>query len=149
MKAKHSMGAIVTACMWEKNPNPTPATLPNAKCGNLAVPPETGYIAPSSAWHRARMMITTPAMSQAMTAAPPTACAANSAPNSQPEPIIDVSDAQVAPTSPSSRLRPTSVGRVTTTPDVSVAMSDPFPVVPRGAGPVGPAAAMRDLFPGR
>ena len=53
-----------------------PATLPNAKCGNLAVPPETGYIAPSSAWHRASTMTTTAAMAQARTAAPPTACAA-------------------------------------------------------------------------
>ena len=107
-----------------------PATLPNAKCGNLAVPPETGYIAPSSAWQSARMMTMTPAMAQARTAAPPTACAANSAPNSHPEPMIEVSDAQVAPISPSSRLRPTSVGWVTVTPgpapDVSVAMIDPF-----------------------
>ena len=107
-----------------------PATLPNAKCGNLAVPPETGYIAPSSAWQSARMITMTPAMAQARTEAPPTACAANSAPNSQPEPMIEVSDAQVAPISPSSRLRPTSVGRVTVTPgpapDVSVAMIDPF-----------------------
>ncbi len=44
MNAKHSIGAIVTACTYEKKPNPMPATLPNAKCGNLAVPPETGYI---------------------------------------------------------------------------------------------------------
>ena len=93
-----------------------PATLPNAKCGNLAVPPETGYIAPSSAWHSARTMTMTPAMTQSRTAAPPTACAANSAPNSQPEPMIDVSDAQVAPISPSSRLRPTSAGVVTRDP---------------------------------
>ena len=57
----------------------------------------------------------TPAMTQARTEAPPTACEAYSAPNSQPEPMIDVSDAQVAPISPSSRLRPTSVGWVTVT----------------------------------
>src|SRR5436190_24061510 len=98
--------------MYAKKPNPLPATLPNAKCGNLAVPPETGYIAPSSAWQRASTMTTTPAMAQAKTAAPPTACAAKSEPNSQPEPMIEVSDAQVAPTNPISRLRPTSVGRV-------------------------------------
>ena len=49
-----------------------------------------------------------------------------SAPNSQPEPMIDVSDAQVAPISPSSRLRPTSVGVVTATPAVSAAMCHPF-----------------------
>src|SRR6266516_1152751 len=126
MNAKHSTGAIVTACRYEMKPNPMPAMLPNAKCGNLAVPPETGYIAPSSAWQRARRMITTPAMAQAKTAAPPTACAAKSAPNSQPEPMIDVSDAQVAPISPSSRLKPTSVGAATATPEASVAMCDPF-----------------------
>ena len=68
----------------------------------------------------------TPTMTQARTEAPPTACAAYSAPNSQPEPMIDVSDAQVAPISPSSRLKPTSVGVVTATPAVSVAMCDPF-----------------------
>src|SRR5216683_3239154 len=133
MNAKHSIGAIVTACTYEKKPNPMPATLPNAKCGNLAVPPETGYIAPSSAWQSARMMTTTPAMAQARTAAPPTNCAANSAPNSQPEPMIDVSDAQVAPISPSSRFKPISVGVVTATPEVSVAMIDPFPIEPRRA----------------
>src|SRR5713101_3591866 len=126
MNAKHSIGAIVTACTYEKKPNPMPATLPNAKCGNLAVPPETGYIAPSSAWQRARTMTMIPAMIQASTAAPPTACAAKSAPNSQPEPMIDVSDAQVAPISPSSRLKPTSVGAATATPEVSVAMCHPF-----------------------
>ena len=42
----------------------------------------------------------TPTMTQARTEAPPTACEAYSAPNSQPEPMIDVSDAQVAPISP-------------------------------------------------
>src|SRR6516165_6760842 len=102
-----------------------PATLPQAKCGNLAVPPETGYIPPSSAWHRARTTITTPAMTQATTDAPPTAIAANSGVNSQPEPMMDVSDAQVAPISPSSRLRPTSAGLTSTV--VSVAMIDLFP----------------------
>ena len=76
--------------------------------------------------HRARRMTMTPAMTQARTAAPPTACAANSAPNSQPEPMIDVSDAQVAPISPSSRLKPTSVGVVTATPAVSAAMCHPL-----------------------
>ena len=135
MNAKHSIGAIVTACTYAKKPNPMPATLPNAKCGNLAVPPETGNIAPSSAWQSARMITTTPAMSQAMTAAPPTACAANNAPNSQPEPMIDVSDAQVAPISPSSRLKPTSVGAVTATPALSAAMCHPFSDRARWASP--------------
>src|SRR5215470_3894577 len=107
-------------------PNPMPATLPNAECGNLAVPPETGYIAPSSAWHRARTMMMAPAMTQARMDAPPTSVAAISGANSQPDPMMDVSDAQVAPISPSSRLRPTSAGVVTPTPEVSVAMCDPF-----------------------
>ena len=56
MTAKHSIGATVTACSQEKNPNEMPATLPKARCGNRAVPPATGYIPPSSAWISARMM---------------------------------------------------------------------------------------------
>ena len=46
------------------------------------------------------MMTTTPAMTQASRAAVPAACAASNAPNSQPEPMIEVSDAQVAPIKP-------------------------------------------------
>ena len=110
MTAKHSIGATVTACSQEKKPNEMPATLPNAKCGNRAVPPATGYIAPSSECTSARMMTMTPAITQPSRAAVPAACAAKSAPNSQPEPMIEVSDAQVAPIKPISRLRPTSVG---------------------------------------
>jgi len=41
-------------------------------------------------------------MIQATIDAPPTAIAANSGVNSQPDPMIEVSDAQVAPISPSS-----------------------------------------------
>ena len=66
----------MTACSQEKKPNEIPAMLPNAKCGNLAVPPETGYIPPSSAWTRARMMTAIPATIQQISAAEPTACAA-------------------------------------------------------------------------
>ena len=69
MTAKHSIGATVTACSQEKKPNEMPAMLPNAKCGNRAVPPETGYMPPSSAWTSARMMTMTPAMTQASRAA--------------------------------------------------------------------------------
>src|SRR6266487_4548634 len=126
-------------------PNPMPAMLPKAKCGNLAVPPETGYIAPSSAWARARTMIMTPAMTQARMDAPPTASAANSGVNSQPEPMIDVSEAQVAPISPNSRLRPTSVGVVVVTPAASVAMIDPF----SDRAPQGYPPAARDPRPSR
>src|SRR6266851_6551366 len=118
------MGATVTAWTQEKKPNEIPATLPNAKCGNLAVPPETGYIPPSSACTRARMMTATPPMTQPSKAAVPAACEAKSAPNSQPEPMIEVSDAQVAPINPISRLRPTSAGLVTVATD-SVAMVEP------------------------
>ena len=101
-----------------------PAPLPNAKCGNLAVPPDTGYIPPSSACTRARMMMMTPAISHPRTAIAPASAAAPSAPNSQPEPMIEVSDAQVAPISPISRLRPTSAGLVSVATD-SVAISEP------------------------
>src|SRR6266436_3052769 len=124
MNAKHSTGAMVTACTYEKKPNEIPATLPNAKCGNLAVPPETGYIPPSSAWQSARRMIMTAGMIQSTTAAPPISRAAVSGANSQPEPMIEVSDAQVAPIRPISRLRPTSAGLVTVVTD-SVAMLEP------------------------
>src|SRR6185437_10498127 len=124
MNAKHSIGAIVTACTYEKNPNPMPATLPNAKCGNLAVPPETGYIATSSAWERASTMTMTAATIQASQAPPPISSTAVSGANSQPEPMIDVSDAQVAPIRPNSRLRPTSAGLVISTVD-SAAMIEP------------------------
>ena len=72
--------------------------------------------------------MTTPAMTHPSRAAVPAACAANSAPNSQPEPMIEVSDAQVAPIRPISRLRPTSVGVASVAPAASVllAMLDPF-----------------------
>src|SRR5215467_60516 len=125
MNAKHSIGAIVTACIYAKKPNPMPATLPNAKCGNLAVPPETGYIAPSSAWERAKTMTMIAATIQASQAPPPISSTAVSGANSQPEPMIEVSDAQVAPTRPSSRLRPTSVGRISVSATDSLAMFEP------------------------
>ena len=63
----------------------------------------------------------------------PRPATANSAPNSQPEPMIEVSDAQVAPISPISRLRPTSVGAVVVVATDSVAMLRTFfPVRIRG-----------------
>src|ERR1700689_3135905 len=72
-------------------------------------------------------------MTQAMIAAGPAACAAYSAPKSQPEPMMELSDAQTAPMNPISRLRPTSVGDVTLAEPVSVAMIDSsfrFSIVP-------------------
>src|SRR5262249_27655871 len=121
-------------------PNPTPAPLPNAKCGKRAVPPETGYIAPSSAWARARTMTTTPAMTQSRTAAPPTRVAAPSGAKSQPEPMMDVSDAHAAPISPNSRFRPVWAGVVWTA-VLSVAMIDSsfrFSIVPEKGMPRAP-----------
>src|ERR1700690_4463204 len=123
MTGKHWIGATVTACSQEKNPNEIPATLPNARCGNLAVPPATGYIPPSSAWTRARTKTAAPAITQQIRAAAPTAWAAKNAPNSQPEPMIEVSDAQVAPINPISRFSPTSAGAVCGATDC-VAMSN-------------------------
>src|SRR5215469_13859794 len=96
---------------------------------------------PSSACTSARMMMMTPARIQARTAAPPIATAAKYDPNSQPEPMMEVSDAQVAPISPISRRRPTSVGAVREAPvdPDSVAMIDAlFSIVPRGACPPRP-----------
>jgi hypothetical protein len=65
------------------------------------------------------MMIATPPMTQPRIAAVPAAAAAYQAPNSQPEPMIVVSEEQTAPISPISRLRPTSAGLVTTAPAMS------------------------------
>src|SRR6185437_17127133 len=98
--AKHSIGATVIAWTQEKKPNEVPATLPNAKCGNLAVPPDTGYMPPSSAWTRARMMMQAPAITQASRAAVPVEYAPFHEPNSQPDPMIEVTDAQQAPMNP-------------------------------------------------
>src|ERR1700729_4034702 len=99
-----------------------PATLPYARCGNLAVPPETGYIPPSSACTRARKMTATPPMTQPSRAIGPAACEAYSAPNSQPDPMMEFSDAQAIFVSPISRLRPTSDGTVVGAATDSVAM---------------------------
>src|SRR5579875_570178 len=71
--AKHSTGATVTAWSHEKKPKAVPAVPPKAKWGNRAVPPDTGNMAPSSAWQRARMMMATPPMSQPISAAGPAA----------------------------------------------------------------------------
>ena len=52
----------------------------------------------------------TPPMTQARMAAVPAEYAPFHEPNSQPEPMIEVADAHVAPMNPISRWRPTSVG---------------------------------------
>src|SRR5215469_4439551 len=87
-----------------------PAPAPYARCGNRAVPPATGYMPPSSACTSARRMTATAPRIQAMMDAPPIRAAAPNEASSQPEPMIEVSDAQVAPISPISRLSPTSPG---------------------------------------
>src|SRR5215467_13377190 len=138
--AKTSIGATVTACTQEKNPNEMPAMLPKEKCGKRAVPPETGYIPPSSAWMRARMMTAMPPITQARIADVPAEYAPFHEPNSQPEPIRDVTEAQVAPISPISRLRPTSVGLVTLATDSAVMVRTFFPVrIRRPYGPLSTA----------
>jgi hypothetical protein len=70
------MGATVMAWTQEKKPKEMPATLPKARCGNRAVPPDTGYIPPSSACTRARKITATPPMIQPTIAAGPAAWAA-------------------------------------------------------------------------
>src|ERR1700684_2649751 len=106
-------------------PNPVPATLPKAKCGNRAVRPETGYIQPTSSCTSARMTILTRARPEATSAEVPVEYEAFHEPNSQPEPMIDVTDAQQAPISHISRFRPISLGLVVATTAGSVAMSEP------------------------
>src|ERR1700739_4091485 len=98
--AKHSMGATQTACSQEKKPNDAPVMLPKAKCGNLAVPPATGYIPPSSACTSESTTTITPANTQDRIAALPATVTAYNEPKSQPEPMSDVSDAHIAPIRP-------------------------------------------------
>jgi hypothetical protein len=69
--------------------------------------------------HQGQMMIATPPMTQPRIAAVPAAAAAYQAPNSQPEPMIVVSEEQIAPIGPISRLRPTSAGLVVIAPGMS------------------------------
>jgi hypothetical protein len=72
-------------------------------------------------------MTTTPAMTQSRMAAPPTAWAAKSDPNSHPEPMIEVSDAQAAPMKPISRFSPVSTGATAVVgASVLLAILDPF-----------------------
>ncbi|SFF28586.1 hypothetical protein SAMN02787118_105131 [Streptomyces mirabilis] len=52
------------------------------------------------------MRIATPPIPQEMIAAGPAAARAPWAPNSQPEPMIDPSEAQISPMNPTSHLRP-------------------------------------------
>src|SRR3954451_17950203 len=107
MTAEASMGATVAACSQENQPDDDPAAQPKAECGNRADPPDTGYIPPSSAWTRASTRIATPPMTHEMIAAGPAVISAFCAPKSHPEPIIDPTDAQSRPISPTCRLSET------------------------------------------
>src|SRR5438270_9293832 len=61
---------------------------------------------PSSAWTSARMRIAIPPIAHEMIAAGPAVASAPWAPNNQPEPMIDPSEAQIRPTNPISLLSP-------------------------------------------
>ncbi len=85
-------------------------------------------------------MATAP-ISQAMTEAPPMSWAAAKEPSSHPEPMIEVSEAQVAPISPISRLSPTSPGLMSG-PSLTAMVDSSFldSHAPRGLPPVGRGA---------
>src|SRR3954453_1282816 len=101
------MGATVAACRKENQPKDAPAAPPRGECGNLAEPPDTGYIPPSSACTRARKRIATPPMTQEMTAAGPAVTSPFWAPKSQPEPMREPVEAHNRPIRPISRFRET------------------------------------------
>jgi len=71
-------------------------------------------------------------MTQPRIAAVPAADAAYQAPNSQPEPMIAVSEEQIAPIGPISRLRPTSAGPAVIAPAMS---ESSFGSIARAASP--------------
>src|SRR6476659_2657108 len=60
---------------------------------------------PSSAWMSASTIIMRPPMIQEITAAGPAAISPSCAPNSQPEPMIEPTEAHIRPIRPTSRLR--------------------------------------------
>ena len=70
------IGPTVTAPRNATQPLVKPISLPNATCGNRALPPATGYAAPSSAWMSASSIIAPPPISHEMIAAGPASEAA-------------------------------------------------------------------------
>ena len=62
--ASTSIGAIVDGLQPRKPAAVKPASVPNAKYGNRAVPPATGYAAPSSACTSASTASIAPASTQ-------------------------------------------------------------------------------------
>src|SRR6266567_5065716 len=105
MAASTSIGAIVTACSHAAQPAVKPASAPNAKYGKRAVPPATGYAAPSSAWINASTISIAAASTHDSSDAGPAVSAANIAPSSHPDPIIDPSETNISPQKPTDRFR--------------------------------------------
>src|SRR5215468_2170709 len=105
MAASTSIGAIVTACSQAAQPAVKPASAPNAKYGNRAVPPATGYAALSSAWINASTINMTAASSHATSDAGPATSAANSAPRRHTDPMIDPRETNISPQKPTDRFR--------------------------------------------
>src|SRR6266516_156814 len=105
MAASTSIGAIVTACSHAAQPAVKPASAPNAKYGNRAVPPATGYADPSSAWINANTISIAAASTHDSSDAGPAVSAANSAPSSHPDPMIDPSETNISPQKPTDRFR--------------------------------------------
>ncbi len=70
------------------------------------MPPATGNMPPSSACTSASSTIATVPISHEMIAAGPAATTAFSAPKSQPDPMMEPTEAHIRPMSPTSRRRP-------------------------------------------
>src|SRR5262249_38873486 len=104
---------IVTLYSQAIQPPVNPPSAPKVRNGNRAVPPDTGYVEPSSAWTSAITARTAAPMIHEISDAPPATLAAVSAPSSQPDPIIVPRLIKVSPRSPTARCRccsPAAVG---------------------------------------
>ena len=101
--ASTSTGATLAAESQVIQPMVKLAKEPKAKCGKRTTPPETGNIVPSSAKVSAMQMIIAPPMTHERIAAGPASCEASSAPNSQPEPMIEPTPAKRSPVRPMCR----------------------------------------------
>src|SRR5690349_4603307 len=101
--ASTSIGAVVTAPRNANQPPANPASDPNAYWGNRAEPPATGNMPPNSACTSASRIMAAPPRIHEMIAAGPATSDAPSAPNSQPEPMIDPTEVNNSPTKPMSR----------------------------------------------
>ena len=99
---------------------------------------------PSSAWTRARTTIIRPPITQLIITDGPATASASCGPNSHPEPMIDPTDAQVRPISPTWRLRAKS--RFLPVVDGCVSTDVCRPCVPQ-APPTGPIPAPGHSYP--